>query len=317
MASMISVKWDKNRCAEKIEPHAGWVFFSFKQGETALWSGYTANLPLRLSFISKKAEENAQYKQLCEAADTLKYEVYPQAIDALIRHKVYIHKRHPLYQQSLNISADYVYLALDARRFPFVSLQTFTTEDWIYIGPWRSRFFLMEVLDSLSRILKIPFCETGSYPCEKLEKEICNGYCLALAEDYSSAETPGLDKLKALLEEAYLHPNNGILEMVAKERDRYFDDLEFIKADLLNDEVENLKKYRDWLNFLYVSKELAFTTDSFSVEGGLLRSCNVDGAKHKFPRVDIEYRPNERLALNLQDLDEARVIYEYHLKHQA
>lgn len=313
---MISVKWEKNRCAEKIEPHEGWVFFSFKQGETALWSGYTANLPLRLKYISKKAEENQLFQQLSDAADTLKYEVYPQAIEALTRYKVYIQKRHPLYQQSLNTSTDYVYLALDAQRFPFVSIKTFTDDDWTYIGPWRSRFFLVEVMDSLSRILKIPFCESGNFPCEKLDKEICNGYCLALDESSGSAETPSLDKLKALLEEAYLHPNNGILEMVAKERDRYFDDLEFIKADLLNDEVDNLKKYRDWLNFLYVSKSLSFDTGEYRVENGLLRSCTVDGVEHKFPLAATEYRPNERLALNLQDVDEARIIYDYHLKHQ-
>lgn len=313
---MISVKWDKNRCAEKIEPLEGWVFFCFMQGGKPLWCGYTPNLAQRLSFIRKKTEDNPLYKQMCEEADTLKYEVHAQAIDALIRYKVYVQKQHPVFQQAINPSADYVYLAFGAHRFPFLSMQSFTNDDWTYLGPWRSRFFLVEVMDSLSRILKIPYCETGTFPCEKLEKEICKGYCLALEESFAKADIPDLAKLEKLLEEAYLHPNNGILEMVTKERDRYFDDLEFIKADLLNDEIDNLKKYRDWLNFLYVSKALAFETETFSVEGGLISSCELDGTRYHFPRVATEYRENERLALNLLDVDEARIVYDYHLKHQ-
>ncbi len=316
MANMKSIVWDKHKFKELIEPVQGWASYVFFKDKEPLWSGFTPNLPTRLNHVVLKAEDSSIHAQLIDEADSLHYQCHAQAIDALIRHKIYLHKHNPQYQQLLHTWSDYAYLAVDPLRFPFVSVKSFTDEDWIYLGPWRSRFFLADVMDCLSRILRLPFCETGTFPCDKLESEICNGYCQALDETLPKEERPDLDKLDALLRQAYLHPNNGILEMVTQERDKYFDNLEFIKADLLNDEVENLKKYRDWLNFLYASKSLAFDTETLKVENGLIRSCLYDGKTYKFPAATTEYRENERLALNLQDVDEARVVYEYHLKLQ-
>ncbi len=315
MANMISVRWDNNRCQNKPELPQGWVFFTFAKGERPLWCDYSPNIEHRLEIIRRKAENDAQYAEMSSAADILHIESCARPIDALIRHKVVVQTQHPPYQHALDPSRDYVYLALDAYRYPFASLQSATNDDWTYLGPWRSRFFLADVMDSLSRILKIPFCETGTFPCEKLDNGICRGYCLALEDERNEAELPDLQKLDALLREAYLHPHNGILEMVNQQRDKYFDDLEFEKADLLDDEIANLGKYRDWLNFLYVSKELAFATPEIRVEGGMLRSCVWEGVEYQFPAGNTEYRENERLALNLSDVDEARVLYDYYIKN--
>ncbi|MBW6513996.1 MAG: hypothetical protein K0B87_04490 [Candidatus Syntrophosphaera sp.] len=312
---MISVKWDKNCCRENVEFPQGWAFFAFLKEGQALWCGYTANLARRLDFVRRKAEEDNVYAEMSSQADTLKFSSCERAIDALIRHKIHLQKQHPQYQQALDASSNYVYLALGANRFPFVSVQSHTNDDWTYLGPWRSRFFLVDVMDSLSRILKIPFCEKESFPCEKLDSGRCRGWCLALEEDALEAEIPNLEKLDSLLKEAYLHPNNGILEMLGREKDKYFNSLEFEKADLLNDEYDNLARYRDWLNFLYVTKSLSFETDELAVERGLLRWCRFQSEEYNFPIMDTQYRDNEKLALNLQDLDEARLIYEYHVKH--
>lgn len=313
---MISVKWDENRNPARKELPRGWAFFAFKSGAKALYCGYTPNLAQRLATLRRKAESQAPYEKLVRSADALEFVACPEALDALIMHKVYAHSHHPLYQNVLRPEADYVYLALDAFRFPFISIQNHTNDDWTYVGPWRSRFFLADVSDCLSRLLKIPFCESGDYPCEKLNIGSCHGYCQAFDEDFTEDEKPDLAKLDALLKEAYLHPNNGILEMIRQERAGYFDALEFAKADLLDSEIENLEQYRDWLNFLYVTKSLSFSTESITVENGLLSRCSFEDAEYHFPRAATEYRENERLALNLQDVDEARVIYDHYIKSQ-
>ncbi|MFO8145491.1 MAG: hypothetical protein R6T89_07180 [Candidatus Syntrophosphaera sp.] len=312
---MISVKWDNNRLQENIELPQGWVFFCFNEGENPLWCGITPNICQRLRIIGAKAEQESQYAEMSGKADSLQIETKPEAIDALIRYKVYIQKHHPEYQQAIDPSSDYAYLAIDAWRFPFVGIQSHTTEDWTYVGPWRSRFFLTDVMDTLSRILKIPFCETGTFPCEKLEKGICKGYCLNLKEDPQYDDIPDLNKLEDLLKEAYLHPRNGILEMVAQERDNYFNNLEFEKEDLLNTQIELLEKYRDWLNFFYVTKSLSFATEDFDVENGMMSRCRYENEEYLFPVPQTRFRENERLALNLRDLDEARLIYEYYMKN--
>jgi len=309
---MIKLKWDGTRISESFELPGGWVFFCFRQGEEPLWCGITPNLAQRLNFIRKKAEIDTRFAEVAALADSLDVESQERSVDALIRLKIFLGKNSVPHQQMMQPSLDYAYLALDARRFPFVTLKDDTNDHWTYAGPWRGRFLLYDVMDSLGRILKLPYCETENYPCEKLDQGICKGWCLAL----ENGEDAELKKLDTLLNEAYLHPQNGILEMVAQERDKYFDDLDFAKADLLDEEIERLQSYRDWLNFLYVTKSLSWEEEDFGVENGLLRWCKHQGMRHDFPREETPYRENEMLAVNLNDLDERRILYEYHVKHR-
>lgn len=312
---MICVKWDKNRCPKNIELPSGWVFYSFRQGDQPLWCGITPNLAQRLKVVRQKAESDPRYGENTAAADILQIETYPRAIDALIRFKVFLRLHQVTFQHVMRTSRDYVYLALDGHRFPFVCVKEDTNDDWSYLGPWRGRFFLTDVMDTFARILKLPYCETDSHPCVKHETGACQGWCLALAENLPEAEKPDLAKLDTLLRETYLHPQNGILEMVFQERDRYFDDLEFAKADLLDEEIDKLAQYRDWLGFLYVTKSLSFSEEDFGVENGLLSWCVYEGVRYEFVNAPVSYRENELLAINLNDTDEARLLYEYHVKH--
>ncbi|HCM14554.1 MAG TPA: hypothetical protein DHW79_01160 [Candidatus Cloacimonas sp.] len=180
-----------------------------------------------------------------------------------------------------------------------------------YLGPFRSRFMLVDLIDSLSRILKLPYCETGVYPCDKFDRGVCRGWCLALATSQESKHEHDLEKLDALLKEAYLHPNNGIYEMVQKQREAYFEELEFAKADLLDDELRLLQSYREWLNFLYVAKNLQYSSKLYEIESGQLKSARINGKNHHFVIDKPMYRENESLALPLAGMDEMKIIYDY------
>jgi len=103
--------------------------------------------------------------------------------------------------------------------------------------------------------------------------------------------------------------------MLTKEKDKYFNDLEFDKEDLINGEVENFAKYRDWLKFLYLTKSLSYQSEDFGVENGLLSWCKFKDKIYKFPLEQLYYRPNEQLAINLNKTDEARLLYEYYIQH--
>lgn len=312
---MISVKWEKNCYPRNIELPPGWVFYTFRQGEQPLWCGITRNLAQRLKVVRVKAENDQCYGDNSRLADNLQIENYPRAVDALIRQKVFLRQHQLALQPVMQPSRDYVYLALDGHRFPFVSVREDTNDDWTYAGPWRGRFLLNDVMDSFSRILRLPLCETGSHPCLKLDAGICQGWCLALEDEPADAAKPDLDKLDTLLRETYLHPQNVILDMVEQERERYFNDLEFAKADLLDEELENLRHYRDWLNFLYVTKSLNYNEQDFGVANGMLSWCFADGVKYEFAHQPVSYRENELLAINLNYTDEARLLYEYYVKH--
>lgn len=313
---MKSIRLDKNIDTAIEEISSGWCFFALKKGAETLYCGFSANLPYRLKLIRQKGEDDKLYAELYAEADTLKYQFHHSAISALVQYKTSIQHTAPTYQQRVHIWDSYVYMGIDPLHFPFVTLDSHTNGEWFYLGPFRSRFFLADVMESVSRILKIPYCETDTYPCDKLERNLCKGYCLSLDDNPLGNPEASLAKLDILLKEAYLHPNNGIIDMIQKERDRYFDDLEFEKADLLDDELDLLKRYRDWLSFFYVAKELSFEMPDLKVDNGQITWCVFEGKEYHFPKDLTQYRPNEVLALNLDRVDEARIIYEYYIKHK-
>lgn len=289
----------------------GWASFCLYNGEAMLYSGYTANLAVRIKTIIAKADEGGIYREMWSLANGLDYDVHTSGIDALIQHKASVTDFVPTYQFRIMPWESYVYLGIDAHRFPFSTIAEHTNDDWLYLGPFRSRFFIADVIDTLSRILKLPYCESGTYPCEKFDKDICRGWCLSLASEKESKSEQSLDKLDALLKEAYLHPNNGIMEMIGKNRDEYLNELEFSKASLLDDEIELLSKYKDWLNFLYTAKMLEYESDTLSISRGRITRCTYKGREYHYPVDYTEFRDNELLALNMDSVDESRVIYEF------
>lgn len=291
-------------------PH-GWVFYALRSETGYLYSGISARLPAKLNSLWQRTADDPLLQELFTQAHTLEYEVLPDSMSALILFKSFVMDHHPKYQHRILPWADYVYLALDSQRFPFISIQQYSNDDWLYVGPFRSRFFLVDLMDTLSRILKLPNCETGTFPCQKFDQGICRGWCLALATSRQTEMEHDLDKLDTLLKETFLHPQNGILEMVQAERDRYFDDLEFAKADLLDDEISLLSRYRDWLNFLYVAKELSFESPRVSIAQGQLIRAELKGRQYQFPLDNPSYRDNEKLALPLATVDEMKIIYDY------
>ncbi len=289
----------------------GWVFFALSGEEGYLYSGYTANLKSKLMFLQDKADEGGWHNEMWNKAQKVNWDFHKNSLEALIQYKCFMTENLPEYQNRILPWEKYAYLALDAYQFPFTSIQDHTNADWQYIGPFRSRFFLTDVIEVFSRILKLPACETSSYPCTKFDANVCRGWCLSIAPSQESIQEHGLEKLDKLLKETYLHPDNGILELLQKERTKYFDELEFAKASLLDDEIELLIKYRDWLKFLYVAKSLEYESPELVIHKGCIQFCIFMGREFHFPVDNTEFRQNESLAVNLDIVDENRIIYDF------
>ncbi|MDD2332677.1 MAG: hypothetical protein PHI68_08525 [Candidatus Cloacimonetes bacterium] len=289
-----------------------WGFFAFETEAGALAFSYCGNLHRRLGELYLKKDEDRAIEELFSRAKWISYQEHKEPIQALLDYKIALQSPNPAVIHSFQNWENYCYLALDATGMPFIAITEHTNDQRFYIGPFRSRFFLSDVLDSYCRILKLPYCPPGEPPCEKLEQKLCKGYCQMLSE--SGLPYKELHKLQALLKEAFAHPDNGVLDLVSKERSRYFDDLEFDKADLLDDEIRLLKKYRDWLNFLYICKDLQFTIEGIEVEAGQIKSAKFGKALYHFPVDHTEYRENEALALNKNVVDECRIVYDFYIK---
>ena len=315
---METLKIDKNIINQYDKLPKGWVFFYLLgPSETDyLLCGYTANLRQRMLNLQGKVKDDATHLALFSKMQTLHWQVCSHGMEALLLYKCFVHDHAPEFQEQIQAHAGYAYLALDAHTFPFITLADDTQGDWLYLGPFRSRFFLSDVVDTFARILKLPSCDSSVHPCAKYESGSCRGWCLQLEEQTPDPQVPPLEKLETLLKEAFVHPENGILEMVKTERDKYYDDLEFDKAALLDEEIELLTKYRDWLKFLYVAKSLHHLEDNLEINCGRINEYKIANRTYRFPVDNTSYRENESLALDLAYVDESRMIYDYLLTRE-
>jgi len=313
MVIMDSVKLAITDTVESVQIPSGWCLMALLEGKETLHLGITPNAWQRYNYLKDRSMEDAGIAELFSSATHISFQSMPTALDALIALKANIHESRPRLQNSFRPWQHYVYLAINAYSFPFIRISSDTNDDWQYLGPFRDRFFLTDALDAVCRILRLPRCETGAWPCDKLDNGLCSGYCLSLNE-VDAGQEHSLQKLDDLLKESLTHPNNGILEMLKHERDKYFDDLEFIKADLLDEEITLQDKYRDWLVFLYAARKLQWEDEHLLVEKGRIRCCRYLGKDYLFAPDVTSYRENESLALNLDSVDESRILYEHYHK---
>ncbi len=288
----------------------GWSLMSFWAREELLHLVLTPNSKRRYELMKQKSDDNSLILELFNKAEYIKIEPLESAMQGLIRYKITLQENPPSLQHVFNRWENYVYLALNAYEYPFIRTTGNTNDEWLYLGPFRDRFALIDALDTVCKILRLPRCETGDWPCHKLEDGSCAGWCRSL-DEANAQEEYSLEKLDALLKESFLKPSDGVLEMLIYEKDKYFNDLEFAKADLLSDEIEIQAKYRDWLQFLYVARQLSWETDYIQVLNGRLVKVKAKDREYNFLPDNTIYRDNERLALNLADVDEARILYDH------
>lgn len=288
---------------------------AFWEGQNLLYATDTINIRFTAAKLLALKDEDAGISELFNKADTVSFQTYSNGIDAIITKKLLLDKHKAEMGQSISLWKEYAYLAINPAEHPFIKISEYTEEDWFYIGPFRSRFFLIDLIELISRLLKLPHCDGKTGPCEKYDDGRCRGWCTlikseAAKSDEENNEQPYLQKLDALLKEAFVHPDNSLLEMVQNEKQKYEDKLEFIKAELLKPELELLKRYKEWLIFLYKIKSLNYVTDKVSVRNGQLVMFKAEGKEHANPYIEIPYRANEILALNKNMLDEARILYQ-------
>jgi excinuclease UvrABC nuclease subunit len=288
---------------------------AFHQGQDLLFATETVNLRFTTAkLLSLKDDDNA-ISELFSLAETVSIQSTATGTDAIIQKKLLLEHAPAEGQLNIQLWKDYVYLAINPGEFPFIKITEYTEEDWFYIGPFRSRFFLTDLMGLMSRLLKLPNCDVKSGSCEKYDDGRCRGWCVLINSESGQtseekAEQPNLQKLDALLKEAFVHPDNSLMDMIAKEKQKYEDNLEFAKAELLKPEIDLLKRYKEWLIFLYKIKTLNYVTNKVSVKNGQLVVFKADGKEHANPYISIPYRTNEVLAINKNMLDEARILYQ-------
>lgn len=288
-----------------------WAVVVFRSEGLAQYALITGDLRQRLKSILSKETDSNVYSEMLTICDEINWQQYEKPLDALIAYKTILTIDKPIQQQALFAQRDYVYLALNAQTFPFIKIADYTIENWNYVGPFRSRFVLADFIDSVSRILMLPNCETGTFPCEKFDLGTCRGWCLNLAPEAESDTARDIAKLEKLLFESYMTPTDTIIDMLKTEHDKYFDDLEFEKAELFSDAIKLHEFYKDWLEFLIEARRIDYRDDRINVQSGQLKAYHDGKDWIDLHCQELSFNPNEFLALDKSLADEARILYNY------
>lgn len=280
--------------------------FYFTDGKNVIFAGLTSNLFSRINRLYSQKNDDDKLRELWENAEDLVYDIRLTDMDSLVWYKTLLKSFTPYLNDYINLWEHYSYLAIDWANAPYLSVKENTQGDLMYIGPFRSRFFLSDVFSVFNKYFKLPFCGDKPSLCEMIDSDNCLSTCT----------TGDLDKLQAMVKKYYLSSNNDLADLLMIKYQAYYNNLEFIKAEEIKIETRIILKYYKFLNFLNATKDLnkTFIVDNraYSIEDGLLAEVSGnDSLDFRELNRKIPYRENELLAVNKNQLDERWIVFNF------
>ncbi len=284
-------------------PNKSGIFICYS-ADTILFFKTTQNLNRFIDIYLVMDTENPVILQLRENCSFVEYQEIDSLFACMIEEKLFIKEHQPYFNQVIKEWSDYSYLSFHWKQAPFIKISHHTIDDYIHIGPFRNEFFIQDVIDTFSNVYKLPHCDSEQYPCEKMEKDICAGYCVF---DENT-------ELRSILISLVMTPNYSVLKDLKQNVDSFEDELNFLQAEELSKQVGIIESYYRQLLFLYCSRriefELNFSGYTISIHSGLITKIEKEGSLITFEKEDMP-RLNEQLAYNKDELNERWIIYSY------
>jgi excinuclease UvrABC nuclease subunit len=216
--------------------------FTFSDAEKKLYIGKTSNLKRTLSNILSLNSENEVLFKLVSLTEKVSFTEYPSLFSALIEEKKLLDKFQSEYNVLLKPHLDYVYLAIDFARVPYFKVVENTQENLYYLGPFRDRFLLYDLLDTMEELFQFPVCKDEKYPCQRLNDKICYGWCV---KDNT--------EIGKVIVDSYLQVNKKLTEELGEKKEELSKDLQFIKVEKLKKQITMIEKFYDQIKFLHTT----------------------------------------------------------------
>ncbi len=294
-------KTDINK--QKIPSGTG--IFTLADSKSMLYVNKTSNLEKSIRQLFKIAKDDKNIFQLVSQTYEIAYEEHTSLFSALVHQKKLESTSHTEFNSMIKPYEKYVYLGINFDEPPYIKVVEDTQQNLFYIGSFKDRFYLFDLLDAMAELFQFPLCpDEKPYPCTRYKNNKCPGWCIKeKGETYSKAILP------------YIIPAQDLLSSKQKNYDEYFDDLQFEKAEKLKNKIQVVEKYFEYLKFINVTKNLnlKFNEDGrdFIIKDGRLNGIIEIEKKDEFPLVTLEFRDNEVLAFNKDQLAERWIIYKH------
>ncbi len=283
--------------------------FTFSDAEKKLYIGKTANLKKSLNNILSLNPENEVLFKLVSLTEKVNFAKYPSLFLALVEEKKLLDKFLPEYNILLKPHLDYVYLGIDFVTVPYFKVVENTQENLYYLGPFRDRFFLYDLLDTMGELFQFPVCEDEKYPCQRLKDKKCYGWCV---KDNT--------EIGKVMVGSYLQVNKKLTMKLKVKKEGLSNDLQFIKVEKLKKQITMIEKFNDQIKFLHTTKnlyiELNIEETTITINKGIITAIKEGSIFFNFPDISPQYRDNELLAFDKEQLSERWIIYSHLQKNR-
>ena len=297
-------KFNKTEIDKQKIP-SGIGIFTLLNESKILYINKTSNLDKSIKQFFKVAKDDKNVFQLISQTVKIGFKEHTSLFAALVHQKELESTSYPEFNSMIKPYEQYIYLGIDFDKPPYIKVVEDTQENRFYIGPFKDRFFLFDLLDAMSELFQFPLCpDEKPYPCERYKNNKCSGWCIKEKyETYSKAILP------------YIIPTIDLLSSKQEEYKMLFDDLQFEKAEKLKNKINLIERYFEYLKFLKITKNLNLDFNesgrTFIIKDGRLNEIIENGKKDKFPLITVEFRDNEVLAFNKNQLAERWIVYKY------
>ena len=253
--------------------------FVYWKEEKPLFVHKSTNLQNSIKNYCEKETENQDILYLRKNFDKLTWIETKNLFEALIAEKE-LQKNNP-YQNVFNPYKDYVYLSINLEAAPHFKISDDTNSNNLFIGPFRKRFFLLDVFSSFAKVCNLPEIEENSTENSLETKKLINQFVLKI------------------------HPN--LINDLNRRMEKALKDLEFALHDEIKIYQNFLKKYYEYLDFFYQTKNINLNFE-YKNKTYFIKNGNFENEENF-----SEYRENELLAINKEEFDQRIIIYQ-HLK---
>jgi excinuclease UvrABC nuclease subunit len=278
--------------------------FRLHIGEEILYLSKASNLRRSINKLLSLKPEDEQILKMISLTKEISWDAEESVFAALLKEKIELSKGDTQFNRMLKDYTNYAYLQINFSKVPYFNISEDTLKDDYYIGPFFDRFFPLDFIAIMGQLKKYPDCETESYPCYKYKDKSCDGWCLRDTSELSN-----------IIAQSYLTVNGKLLEELHDRQQILFDQLEFVQENNLKDQVKHIKKFYDYLRFFHIVKKLdmniTYGEHGVKISNGQIESITCGKDKFHFPVIRHDYRPNEILAIDKEQLTESRIVYNF------
>ncbi len=231
-----------------------------------------------------------------------RFDCYPAEgeFHALVIEKRLLIQEIPEYYHEVRLYDQYPYLALSHLEKPFLSVKEDTAENYLYIGPFADRFFLLEVIDIFNNLL-------------------CSQTDSASEGEGSSTVTiePEMKEITEFFLRNIITINQELPDRLKKKVSLLENNLQFSEAQEIKVTAKVIERYYRDLLFFHSIKHLngTLTIDNiqYTIKNGLLDSIRQGSVTETFSIINNhfeDYEKKEYLALPKENFREMWTLFE-------